>query len=241
MTRKSEHLRLCVPVSVHFFGKNDAALILTCNHAWLLSTHLLQGVKETVLVGLQLKLGANLVQRVSRGLKGHQELRVPQAQEETEDHLERQAREDSRWVNRDCSKTGMDSVRWLLLKIDLITDLQGIAGFPGVKGLKGQKGDFTVIDIKGEFYDKLFHILHIVWLIKIYMQITFQWSKTFTVCTGGSKAVCRCAVLYHVQHIVKMSDQNQIVNFCILPKKLVFWPVSQTSEVFTWNLHWHWH
>lgn len=50
--------------------------------------------------------------------------------------------------------------------IALITDLQGIAGFPGVKGLKGQKGDFTVIDIKGEFDDKLFHkLFYIVYLI----------------------------------------------------------------------------
>lgn len=115
-------------------------------------------------MGPQLKLGANLVQRVSGGLKGHQELQVPQAQEETEGHLERQAREDSRWVTS-CSKTEMYPVRRLLLKVDLITDLQGIAGFPGVKGLKGQKGDFTVIDIKGEFYGKFIHKFYIVYLI----------------------------------------------------------------------------
>lgn len=42
----------------------------------------------------------------------------------------------------------------------LLTDLQGMAGFPGVKGLKGQKGDFTVIDIKGEFmYSLIFFSL----------------------------------------------------------------------------------
>lgn len=40
-----------------------------------------------------------------------------------------------------------------------------MAGFPGVTGLKGQKGDFTVIDIKGEFYDKLFQKFYILYLI----------------------------------------------------------------------------
>lgn len=40
------------------------------------------------------------------------------------------------------------------LIFDLIFDLQGMDGFPGVKGFKGQKGDFTVVDIEGESYNK---------------------------------------------------------------------------------------
>lgn len=47
----------------------------------------------------------------------------------------------------------MNSVRQLLFIIHLNINLQGIAGFRGIKGFKGQKGDFTVIDIKGEFYN----------------------------------------------------------------------------------------
>lgn len=84
-------------------------LIPTRYHAWLLSTCLLQGVRATVLVGPQFKLGVYLVLRVSRGFWGLQELQVPQGQEETEGHLERQAREESRCVlgtNPDPNWTG---------------------------------------------------------------------------------------------------------------------------------------
>lgn len=70
-------------------------------HAWLLSTCLLQGVRGTVLVGPQLKLRVYLVLRVSGGFWELQELRVPQVQEETQGHLDRQDREESRCVPPD--------------------------------------------------------------------------------------------------------------------------------------------
>ncbi|CAG02173.1 unnamed protein product [Tetraodon nigroviridis] len=59
-------------------------------------TQALKGARVTVLVGLQFKLGVCLVLRVNVGLWGPQELRVPQDQRETQGHLERQARQESR-------------------------------------------------------------------------------------------------------------------------------------------------